>query len=119
MKRLLKSFGFAWQGIKAVFTSEPNMRIHAVVALLVLIFGFIFSISSTEWIAIVICIGLVFSAEMFNTAFETLVDKVSPDKDSLAGKTKDVAAGAVFIAAIISVVVGVIIFLPKLILFAF
>ena len=119
MKRLLKSFGFAWQGIKAVFTSEPNMRIHAVVALLVLIFGFIFSISSIEWIAIVICIGLVFSAEMFNTAFETLVDKVSPAKDPLAGKTKDVAAGAVFIAAIVSVVVGVIIFLPKLICFAF
>ena len=119
MKRLLKSFGFAWQGIKAVFTSEPNMKIHAAVAILVLIFGFIFSISSTEWIAIVICIGLVFSAEMFNTAFETLVDKVSPSKDPLAGKTKDVAAGAVFIAAIISVVVGVIIFLPKLICFVF
>ena len=115
MNRFLKSFGYAWQGIKAVFASEPNMKIHASVALLVVIFGFIFSISAAEWIAVVICIGLVFSAEMFNTALETLVDKVSPAKDPLAGKTKDVAAGAVLLAAVISVIVGVIVFLPKLI----
>ncbi|HRG03383.1 MAG: diacylglycerol kinase family protein [Paludibacteraceae bacterium] len=115
MKRLLKSFVFAWQGIKAVFSSEQNMKIHVAVAITVIFFGFVFSISSAEWISVVICIGLVFSAEMFNTAFETLVDKVSPDKDPLAGKTKDIAAGAVLLAAIISVVVGIIIFLPKLI----
>ena len=119
MKRLFRSFGYAWQGIKDVFASEPNMKIHVAVALLVIIFGFIFSISATEWIAVVICIGLVFSAEMFNTAFETLVDKVSPGRDPLAGKTKDVAAGAIFLAAIISVVVGIIIFLPKLIQLVF
>ncbi len=119
MKRFFRSFGYAWQGVKAVFASEKNMKIHVAVALLVVFFGFVFRISATEWIAVVICIGLVFSAEMFNTAFETLVDKISPEKDHLAGKTKDIAAGAVLLAALISVVVGILVFLPKLIQFVF
>lgn len=114
MKRLLKSFVYAWQGIRSVFGSESNMKIHALVAALIVFMGFAFWISPFEWIAIIICIGLVFSAEMFNTALETLTDKVSPEKNKLAGKVKDIAAGAVLIAAIISVIVGLIIFLPKL-----
>ncbi len=115
MKRLIKSFGYAFQGIKAVFSSETNMRIHAIIAFFVIIAAFVFSVSTTEWLVILLCIGLVFSAEMFNTALETLVDKVSPEQDPLAGKTKDLAAGAVLIAAIISAIIGTIIFLPKLI----
>ncbi|MHB9056028.1 MAG: diacylglycerol kinase family protein [Paludibacteraceae bacterium] len=115
MKRLFNSFGFAFKGIKSVLASEPNMKIHAGVTLFVIFMGFVLKISPNEWIAIVICIGLVLSAEMFNTAFETLVDKVSPHYDPAAGKTKDLSAGAVFLAAIISVLVGIIIFLPKLI----
>ncbi|MFV0392126.1 MAG: diacylglycerol kinase family protein [Paludibacteraceae bacterium] len=115
MKRLFKSFGYAWQGIRSVFTTESNMKIHAGVACLAVCLGFLFKISPLEWIAIVICIGLVFSAEMFNTAFETLTDKVSPKQDETAGRVKDIAAGGVLLAAIISVVVGLIVFLPKLI----
>lgn len=115
MRRLFKSFGFAWKGIRAVFTSESNMKIHGVITVMVIILGWLLQVSALEWIAVLLCIGLVFAAEMFNTAFETLVDKVSPEKDPLAGKTKDIAAGAVLVTAIISVVVGVIIFLPKLI----
>lgn len=114
MSRLTRSFGYAWKGIRVVFSSEPNMQIHVGVAVLAIALGFIFKISSAEWIGIVICIGLVFSAEMFNTTLEFLVDKVSPQKDPIAGKIKDIAAGAVLITAIISVVVGVIIFLPKI-----
>lgn len=91
------------------------MKIHVGVAVLVLGLGYVLKISSVEWITVVLCIGLVFSAEMFNTALEILVDKVSPQKDPIAGKIKDISAGAVLIAAIISVIVGVIIFLPKLI----
>lgn len=115
MERLFKSFGFAWKGIVAVFSTEANMKIHGVVSIFVLILGFLLNITSVEWIAVLMCIALVFSAEMFNTAFETLVDKVSPEHHPLAGKTKDLAAGAVLISAIISVVIGIIIFLPKII----
>jgi diacylglycerol kinase len=115
MKRLFRSFGFAWKGIKSVITTEINMRIHLTVAILVVAAGFLFRISHFEWIAVILCIGMVFSAEMLNTSIETLVDKVSPHKDPLAGKTKDIAAGAVFITAIISVIVGILVFLPKII----
>lgn len=115
MGRLTKSFGYAWKGIRSVFSTEQNMKIHVGVAVLALGLGYLLKISSVEWIAVVLCIGLVFSAEMFNTALEILVDKVSPQKDPIAGKIKDISAGAVLIAAIISVIVGVIIFLPKLI----
>ena len=78
------------------------MKIHVGVAVLAVGFGFVLQISSVEWIAVIICIGLVFSAEMINTALEILVDKVSPQKDPVAGKIKDISAGAVLIAAIIS-----------------
>lgn len=115
MSRLIKSFGYAWQGIRSVFSTEANMKIHAGVAVLVIVAGFLMKISLVEWIAVMLCIGLVFSAEMFNTTIELLVDKISPQKDPVAGKVKDIAAGAVLIAACISVVVGVIIFLPKII----
>lgn len=113
MNRFLKSFGYAWSGIRSVFKSEANIKIHISIAVLVVLFGVLFNISSTEWIAVVLCIGLVLTSEMFNTALETLVDKVSPGKDPLAGKTKDIAAGAVLISTIISVIVGLIIFVPK------
>ena len=114
MKRLIKSFGYALKGIKSVFLTEQNMKIHSAVAVFVIILGVVFRISVGEWIAVVLCIGLVASAEMINTAFETLVDMVSPDRNPSAGKIKDISAGAVFLAAVISVIVGIIIFLPKL-----
>lgn len=114
MNRLLKSFGYAWKGIKSVFRTEQNMKIHTAAAVLAIVGGFIFQLSGGEWIAVILCIGLVVSAEMINTAFETLVDVVSPNRDPIAGKIKDITAGAVLVAALISVIVGVIIFLPKL-----
>lgn len=119
MKRLFKSFGYAVKGIKAVIFTEANMRIHIFVSVLVILFGFIFHISTSEWLACIICIGLVFSAETMNTAIETLVDMVSPERKPEAGKVKDIAAGGVFLAAIISVVVGIIIFLPRIWFFFF
>ena len=114
MNRFFKSFGYAWKGVKSVFRTEQNMKIHTAVTVFMLIVSFIFKISTTEWIAVVICIGLVVSAEMINTAFETLVDIVSPNREATAGKIKDITAGAVLVAALISVDVGIIIFLPKL-----
>lgn len=113
MKKRLLSFKYAYRGIRKVFGKEANMNIHIVIAVLVLICGFVFSISLTEWMFCLFCFGLVIGAEMFNTAIENVVDLVSPEHHPLAGKAKDVAAGAVLICAIFSAIIGLLIFVPK------
>lgn len=113
MKKRIRSFAYAARGIKIVFGSEPNMKTHILMAVLVTICGFAFSISSTEWMLCILCFGLVMSAEMINTSIENIVDLVSPEQNELAGKAKDIAAGAVLVCAIISAIVGLIIFIPK------
>ena len=113
MKKRLLSFGYAFRGIREVFGSEANMKIHIAITFLVIISGVIFSISLIEWMFCLLCIGLVVGAEMINTAIENVVDLASPDQHPLAGKAKDIAAGAVLICAIISVIIGLLIFVPK------
>ena len=116
-KKRLDSFKFAFAGIRDLFKTEPNATIHLIAAILVIVLGFFFSISSTEWCFIVFAIAIVSSAEAFNTAIEHLTNKVSPEFNELAGKTKDAAAAAVLLAAIGAAIVGVIIFLPKILIF--
>jgi diacylglycerol kinase len=106
-------FLFAFRGICKAFATERNMRIHAVIALLVIVCGFIFNISRMEWMLCLLCFGLVFGAEMINSAVERVVDLVSPEKHELAKNAKDMSAGAVLVCAIFSAVVGLIIFVPK------
>lgn len=89
------------------------MQIHLIVALLVVVAGLFFTISLTEWMLCLLCFGLVIGAEMMNTAIENLVDLASPQKHELAGKAKDMAAGAVLVCSIFAAAVGLIIFLPK------
>ncbi len=113
-KRLL-SFKYAFNGIKKLIKSQHNSRIHLVIALLVIAAGFFLQISVTEWIAVIIVMGFVFSAELLNSAIEAVVDLVSPKYHKTAEDAKDYAAGAVLLAAIASAIVGLIIFLPKLI----
>ena len=113
MKKRVQSFGYAFRGISEVFGSEANMKIHVVITVLVIIAGIAFSISLIEWIFCLICIGLVIGAEMMNTAIETIIDLASPEQHPLAGRAKDIAAGAVLICAIISVIIGLLIFVPK------
>lgn len=113
MRKRIQSFGYAASGILSVFKSEVNMRIHLMVVLLVIISGFVFNISIIEWMLCIVCFGLVIGMEMLNTAIESIVDLVSPNQHTLAGKAKDIAAGAVLICAIISVIVGLLIFVPK------
>jgi len=112
----LKSFGYAFQGIKVLFVNEHNARIHFVAAIAAIIAGFIFHISSTEWITIVIVIGLVFSAEAFNSAIEYLANYVSPEYHDLIKKAKDLAALAVLFLAVTALIVGLIIFIPKILI---
>ena len=112
-----RSFVYAWQGIVSLFGNEPNARIHLCVALLVVAAGFFFNISASEWCLVTLCIGGVFMAEAFNTAIEKLCDKVSPQTDSLIKIAKDVAAGAVLLFVFAAIAVGLIVFLPKIIVF--
>lgn len=113
IKKRIRSFGYAIHGIKAVFGKEANLNIHFIIAALVVICGFVFSISITEWMICLVCFGLVISLEMMNSAIENIVDLVSPEKHKLAGKAKDIAAGAVLIAAVCSAIAGLLIFVPK------
>lgn len=116
MKKIFKSFVYAWSGIRFAVKNELNMKIHLSVTVLVVFLGLWLHISTTEWLLCLLCVGLVLSAEIMNTAFETLVDMVSPKKNILAGRTKDLAAGAVLMLSMISIVVGVVIFVPKLLI---
>ena len=113
MKKRLQSFGYAFRGIYSAFGTEANMKIHIGITFLVIICGIAFGISITEWMFCMLCIGLVVGAEMFNTSIENVVDLASPEQHPLAGKAKDIAAGAVLICAIISVIIGLLIFIPK------
>ncbi len=113
MKARLRSFGYAMNGIRLVFGKEPNMNIHLVFVVLVVVCGFIFHISITEWIVCALCFGLVISLEMVNSAIERLVNMVSPERQPQAGAIKDIAAGAVLVAAICAAIVGLVIFVPK------
>lgn len=114
VKERLRSFRFAFAGIKQLVTTEHNARIHCVVALLVLIAGWFFHISCTEWVIVISLIGLVLMAEAFNSAIEALSDVVSPAKNEGIKRTKDLAAGAVLLLVIAAVIIGLIIFVPKI-----
>lgn len=109
----VRSFKYAWQGIIVSFRSEANLKIHLIIASLVIVCGFLFKISVQEWLICIICFGLVISMELMNTVVETLVDYISTDLHPLAGKAKDIAAGAVLVSAILAAIAGLIIFVPK------
>lgn len=113
-KKQLRSFRYAWQGIRQCVGREQNLSFHLIVTVLVIGAGFAFGITPGEWTAICLCIGLVVSAELFNTAIERLVDLVSPQRHPLAGQVKDIAAGAVLVCALAAIAVGLIIFVPYL-----
>lgn len=116
-KRLTNSFKYAFEGILQAYIGEQNLKIHTVIAVLVIIFGFILKISYTEWLVCLVLIGLVLMAEFFNTSIEYLVDLTSPEIHPLAKATKDTASAGVLMMAIISAIIGLIIFVPKLISF--
>ena len=114
-KKLANSFKYAFEGFITSFKTERNMKIHIFIMLLVILLGIILKINMNEWIICVILFSTVIAAELFNTAIETVVDIVMPYKNPKAKIAKDVAASAVLILAIGSIVVGGIIFLPKII----
>lgn len=110
----LSSFRYAFRGILQLFFSEPHAWIHLAFTVLVSWLTVHFGLTGREMLALVIVIGLVWMAEAFNTAIERIVDFISPSYHREAGIIKDIAAGAVLIAAITAVITGAIIFLPKI-----
>lgn len=115
LRNRLRSFSFAFAGLKLLLKTQHNSWIHLVVTGIVLAAGFMLQISSIEWCIVVLAIASVWITETVNTAMEFLTDLVSPEFHPIAGQVKDLAAAAVLIAALGSVIVGVIVFVPKII----
>lgn len=113
-KNILNSFKYAFSGIYLALKKEKNMKIHFIIMLLVIIAGIIFKISSYEWIMCITQFGIVISLELLNTAIETTVDIAMPEINEKAKIAKDIAAGAVLVSAISSIIIGLIIFIPKI-----
>ena len=107
------SIGFALEGIIAFFKAEHNALLHLLGTLIALTMSIAFNISRTEWIAIIVVIGLVWVAELFNTVIEKIMDHISPDRHPDVKAIKDMSAGAVLLAAFVALITGCIIFFPK------
>ncbi len=109
-----EKFSNAFRGVYVCFKATNHAFVHIAVALAVIILGFYFKVSALEWIALVFAIGFVFVSETFNTAIEIDMDLTSPEFHPFAKDTKDVAAAAVLLSVFIAVIVGLIIFLPRI-----
>lgn len=116
IQRQKKSFSFALRGIGLFLSTQPNAWVQVVGGSIAIILGFVFEISSVEWALIILATVLVFSLEAINTAIEFDIDLTSPETHVLARNTKDVAAGAVFIASVGAVLIASVIFIPKILL---
>jgi diacylglycerol kinase len=117
MLKLLKSFTYAFAGVKTCYISETNFKIHLLLAVIVIFLGVGLTISTTEWMIVFFCISFVLALEMINTAIEKLCNMVHAAVHPAIKKVKDIAAGSVLVAAMGSAITGGIIFLPKIIIY--
>jgi diacylglycerol kinase len=116
-KRLGRSFKAAFEGISSTYKKEQNIKIHTIISMIVILGGIIFKINYIEWLVCLVLIGFVLMAEFFNTAIEYVVDLASPNIHPLAKAAKDTASAGVLMMAIISALIGCVIFVPKIIEF--
>lgn len=116
-KKRIVGFRFAWAGLKTVVKKESNFQLHLAATAIVVTLGIFFKLSLIEWAVILLTIGLVLITEMINSVIERIMDFIQPDYDERVKEIKDIAAGVVLVTAIISVVVGIIIFGPKIMQF--
>ena len=114
MKKIRNSFKYAIEGICTSFKTERNMKIHIFIMILVIIAGIILKINKSEWIICIILFAIVIASELFNTSIETIVDMVMPEKNEKAKIAKDVSAGAVLVVAIGAAIIGLVIFVPRI-----
>ena len=115
IKKRIKSFSYAFAGLKVLFKEEHNSWIHAVAAVCAITAGFLLDISAIEWIAIIIVIGMVISAEIVNSSLERTADFIKAERDDRKRDIKDLGAAAVLVCAITAAITGIIIFLPKIV----
>ena len=115
IKRLFNSFKYAYDGLVYAFKYEQNIVVHFLATMLVIFLGIFFKISFTEWLIIFLIIGLVVATELINTSIEAVVDLITKEKNPLAKVAKDTAAAAVMVFALIAVILGLMIFVPKFI----
>lgn len=115
VKKIKNSFKYAINGFFRAFKEERNLKIHITIMFLVIVAGLGLDISKEEWIICILLFGLVISLELVNTAIETTVDIAMPEKNEKAKVAKDVAASAVLVSAIVSAIIGLLIFVPKII----
>lgn len=115
IRRLINSFKYAFRGIGHAYKYEQNFKVHSIFIIIVILTSIVLKISKAEWLFIIIIIGLVIATELINTALEALVDLVTSEYKELAKVAKDTASAAVLILALTSVIIGLVIFLPKII----
>jgi len=115
VRKRMTSFRFAFAGLGSLFKHEHNARLHLAAAILAITLGFVLQIALMEWLILVLMIAIVFISEILNSAIEGLADYVSPEYNLIIKRVKDYCAAAVLIAGIAAVIVGIIIFLPKII----
>ena len=114
INRLVKSFTYAFDGLKYAFKYEQNILVHTLATILVIIAGIFLKISLTEWLVLALIIGLVIATELINTSIEATIDLITKDVHPLAKIAKDTAAAAVLVFGLTAIVIGCIIFLPKI-----
>lgn len=112
--KIIRSFHYAISGVFRFFRYERNGQIQLCAAIVSIILGIWLSINAGEWTAVLLCIGAVFSLEMINTAIEKMCDFIQPERHPAIKAIKDIAAGAVLMSAVASLIIGAIIFLPKI-----
>ncbi|APH04342.1 diacylglycerol kinase family protein [Bacillus weihaiensis] len=109
-QRFLKSFTYAWNGIYRTYRSERNFQFHVSIGMIVIVMGFIFHLNIFEWVVLLFLIGGMLALELMNTALEHVVDLVTDEYKPLAKSAKDASAGAVLVYAVLSAIIGVILF---------
>ena len=110
----IKSVGYAFKGALLLIKTESSIKVQFVIAIIMTIAGYYFNISNTEWIIQLLSIGLVMSIEGINTAIEEIANFIHPEHHKKIGTIKDIAAGAVFMASFFAIIIGLIIYLPKI-----
>ncbi len=114
LQQRLNSIRFAWAGLRVFFQTQHNAWIHAMATIIAIVMGWLFKVIATEWLFIVVAIGLVWVAELFNTAIEILCDRLCPQIDPKIKLVKDISAAAVLVTALLALITAGIIFIPKI-----
>lgn len=114
LRAFLRGFAHAFRGIAFGLRTQRNLRVHAFISLVVVVLGLVLGIERWEWCAVMLSCGIVWAAELLNTAIEQLADRVSKEREDAIRDVKDAAAGAVLAASLAAAAVGLIIFLPRL-----